>query len=85
MTPYLAPPSQVPMKLVLVLFSCVALASAQFGGFGGGLGGGLAGGLGNAANRFQQGVANIASRLPSPPTLSNVQDFGDFVVSATLQ
>lgn len=68
------------MKFVLVLLSCATLASAQFGGFGGGLGGGLGGGVSNVANRVQQGVASIAGKLPSPPALSNVQDFGDFLV-----
>jgi len=59
------------MKLVLVLLLFVGLASAQFG-FGGG--------LGNVANNFRQSVSNIANRIPSPPVLTNVQNFGDFVV-----
>lgn len=61
------------MKLVLVLLPFVALASAQFG-FGGG--------LGNVANNFRQRITDIASTIPSPPVLTNVQNFGDFVVSS---
>ncbi|EDV90462.1 procathepsin L [Drosophila grimshawi] len=58
------------MKLVFALLLCVAFASAQFGGFQ------------NAANRFQQGIASLGSRIPSPPTLTNVQNFGDFVTQS---
>lgn len=60
------------MKVVLILLPFVALASAQFG-FGGG--------FGNVANNFRQRVSDIANRIPSPPALTNVQNFGDFVVS----
>ncbi|XP_034108496.1 procathepsin L [Drosophila albomicans] len=62
------------MKLLFALLPFVALASAQFGGFGGG--------LGNVANTFRQGVSNIANRIPSPPVLNNVQNFGDFVAQS---
>lgn len=77
----LATALQITMRLAIALLPFVALASAQFGGFGGNFGGNIGGNLGNAANRLQQRVSNIASRLPSPPVLSNVQDFGDFLVS----
>ncbi|XP_033247876.1 cathepsin L1-like isoform X1 [Drosophila miranda] len=74
---------KITMKFLLVLPLFVALASAQFGGFGGGLGGNrLGGALSNAANRVQQGIANIASQLPSPPKLTNVQNFGDFLAQS---
>lgn len=58
------------MRALLVLPLFVALACAQFGGFGGN--------LGNVANRFQQGVSNFANRLQSVPILNNVQNFADF-------
>ncbi|XP_064543542.1 procathepsin L [Drosophila montana] len=70
------------MRLLIALLPFVALATAQFGGFGGNFGGNIGGNLGNAANRLQQRVSNIASRLPSPPVLSNVQNFGDFLAQS---
>ncbi|ALC41072.1 CG4847 [Drosophila busckii] len=71
------------MQILLALSLFVALASAQFGGFGGfGGGGNIAGNFANAANRFQQGVANIASRIPGTPKLDNVRNFDDFIAQS---
>ncbi|KAM8711597.1 hypothetical protein ACLKA7_012160 [Drosophila subpalustris] len=64
---------KIIMKVVLVLLPFVALASAQFG---------LGGGFGNVANNFRQSVSQIANRIPSPPALTNVQNFGDFVAQS---
>ncbi|XP_030371275.1 cathepsin L1 [Scaptodrosophila lebanonensis] len=70
---------KINMKVLLLLPLLMGLTSAQFGGFGGfgNLGNRVPGA--NVANRLQQGLSNIAGRLPSPPLLTNVQNFGDFV------
>ncbi|XP_068143816.1 cathepsin L-like [Drosophila tropicalis] len=69
------------MKLLVALPLILAgLASAQFGGLRPSQRLGAA--LGNVANRVQDRLAGIASRLPAPPALRDVQDFGDFLTQS---
>jgi len=57
------------MKVIFVFPLLFSIAVAQFSPFGG---------FGNAANTFQQGIGNLASRLKSVPVISNVETFADF-------
>ncbi|XP_017962306.1 cathepsin L1 [Drosophila navojoa] len=69
---------EIIMRQLLILTLFVALASAQFGGFGGHFGANL----GNAANKLHQRVSQLVSTLPSPPALKDVQNFGDFLAQS---
>lgn len=81
------------LPLLVAVVSGQGFGGGGFGGgFGGGLGGGFGGGLGglgnnrvggalqNVAGAVQNAVGNIAKAVPKVPLLSNVQDFGDFLV-----